>query len=119
MVGMKGREAVEKVLQVEGLSKNFGGVRAVDNLSFDVERGQICAIIGPNGSGKTTCINMITGGSGTNFGPSHVHGPRYHALVEAGNLEVGHYTHISEFEAVEHASRSRPCAGFEVLQDRS
>lgn len=61
VVGMKGREAVEKVLQVEGLSKNFGGVRAVDNLSFDVERGQICAIIGPNGSGKTTCINMITG----------------------------------------------------------
>ncbi|NLA07380.1 MAG: ATP-binding cassette domain-containing protein, partial [Firmicutes bacterium] len=58
---MKGREAVEKVLQVESLSKNFGGVRAVDNLSFDVERGQICAIIGPNGSGKTTCINMITG----------------------------------------------------------
>ena len=58
---MKGREAVDKVLEVVDLSKNFGGVKAVDGLSFSMKPGQICAIIGPNGSGKTTCINMITG----------------------------------------------------------
>jgi branched-chain amino acid transport system ATP-binding protein len=53
--------AVDNILVVDGLSKSFGGVKAVNNLSFNVERGQICAIIGPNGSGKTTCINLITG----------------------------------------------------------
>lgn len=50
-----------KLLEVRGISKHFGGVKAVDELSFDVTRGEIKAVIGPNGSGKTTCINLITG----------------------------------------------------------
>lgn len=49
------------ILDVKHLCKSFGGVRAIDDLSFNVDRGQICAIIGPNGSGKTTTINLITG----------------------------------------------------------
>jgi branched-chain amino acid transport system ATP-binding protein len=49
------------VLSVRGLSKAFGGVRAVDNVSFDVEQGQFLALIGPNGAGKSTCFNMING----------------------------------------------------------
>lgn len=49
------------ILSVNNLSKHFGGVRAVDGLSFDVIKGQICAVIGPNGSGKTTFINTVTG----------------------------------------------------------
>ncbi|MCR4425597.1 MAG: ABC transporter ATP-binding protein, partial [Firmicutes bacterium] len=57
----EGRNAVAAVLQVSNLSRHFGGVRALDDLSFEVGQGQICAIIGPNGSGKTTCINVITG----------------------------------------------------------
>lgn len=52
---------MEPLLEVTNLNKSFGGVRAIDNLSFSVEAGQICAIIGPNGSGKTTFINLITG----------------------------------------------------------
>jgi len=49
------------VLRVEHLSMRFGGLVAVDNLSFDVARGSITALIGPNGAGKTTVFNCITG----------------------------------------------------------
>jgi len=46
---------------VEGLAKHFGGVHAVQGLSFTLSRGEIVGLIGPNGSGKTTTINMVTG----------------------------------------------------------
>ncbi|WML31747.1 ABC transporter ATP-binding protein [Neobacillus sp. OS1-32] len=49
------------ILRVENLTKQFGGVIAVDNVSFEVKEGEILAIIGPNGAGKTTLFNMITG----------------------------------------------------------
>lgn len=49
------------MLQVNNVSKQFGGVKAVDDLSFNVKKGTIHSIIGPNGAGKTTLVNMITG----------------------------------------------------------
>jgi branched-chain amino acid transport system ATP-binding protein len=49
------------VLAVQSLSKAFGGVRAVDNVSFTIARGEFLAMIGPNGAGKSTCFNMING----------------------------------------------------------
>lgn len=48
------------MLEVERLEKRFGGVRAVDGLSFHVDRGEALGIIGPNGAGKTTVFNLIT-----------------------------------------------------------
>ncbi|MHA2115991.1 MAG: ATP-binding cassette domain-containing protein, partial [Candidatus Thorarchaeota archaeon] len=51
----------EFILSTNGLTKNFGGLIAVNGVSLDVERGSIKAIIGPNGSGKTTFFNLITG----------------------------------------------------------
>jgi branched-chain amino acid transport system ATP-binding protein len=49
------------VLEVSGLSKSFGGVHAVREVSFTVARGEFLALIGPNGAGKSTCFNMING----------------------------------------------------------
>ena len=49
------------VLEVRNLGKSFGGVRAVDDVSFEVEAGKLLALIGPNGAGKTTCFNMLNG----------------------------------------------------------
>jgi len=51
----------EPILQVRGLSKTFGGIQALSGVSFDVYPGEILGIIGPNGSGKTTVVNCITG----------------------------------------------------------
>ncbi len=49
------------ILSVEQLRKSFGGLVAVDNISFDVERGVILGLAGPNGAGKTVTINLLTG----------------------------------------------------------
>jgi branched-chain amino acid transport system ATP-binding protein len=49
------------VISVQHLSKVFGGLKAVDDVSFDVEEGQVFTMIGPNGAGKTTLFNVLTG----------------------------------------------------------
>ena len=49
------------LLKIDGLVKNFGGVQAIANLSFEIAEGELLGLIGPNGSGKTTAVNLITG----------------------------------------------------------
>jgi len=49
------------MLEVRGLSKSFGGFRAVNRATLDVNKGEIVAVIGPNGAGKTTLFNLVTG----------------------------------------------------------
>ena len=49
------------LLELEGVTKNFGGLAAVSDFSMDVNEGEIRGLIGPNGAGKTTCYNLITG----------------------------------------------------------
>jgi branched-chain amino acid transport system ATP-binding protein len=51
----------QPVLEARGLEKAFGGVKAVDGVSFIVEAGLLLALIGPNGAGKTTCFNLVNG----------------------------------------------------------
>ena len=49
------------MIQVENLSKSFGPKRAVDDISFEVARGEVLGFLGPNGAGKSTTMRMITG----------------------------------------------------------
>ena len=77
------------ILQVEGLGIAFGGVRAVEDLSFGVEAGAIHAVIGPNGAGKTTLFNMVSGiyrpsGGSIRFAGRDVTGRPPHVLAAQG-----------------------------------
>jgi branched-chain amino acid transport system ATP-binding protein len=51
----------QQFLEIDGLFKDFGGLRAIDNVSFSMQRDQILGLIGPNGAGKTTLVRLITG----------------------------------------------------------
>jgi len=60
-VNMHTRQHDGPILSVRNISKQFGGIRAVNGVSFDVQRGEILGLIGPNGSGKSTLFNCILG----------------------------------------------------------
>ncbi len=64
------------LLTVAGVSKHFRGLKAVDDVSFEVARGEIFAVIGPNGAGKTTLFNMIAGVSACDDGAITFDGAR-------------------------------------------
>jgi branched-chain amino acid transport system ATP-binding protein len=79
----------EYPLQVEGLRKEFGGITAVDDASFRVERGSLTGLIGPNGAGKSTTFNLITGmldpDAGTvTFDGEDITGLEPHAIANRG-----------------------------------
>lgn len=61
MTAAKGNRKMASVLEVTDMTVDFGGLRALDNLSLDIREGEIVALIGPNGAGKTTFFNCITG----------------------------------------------------------
>ncbi len=63
-----------KLLEVYKLSRSFGGITAVDRVSFNLETGQILAMIGPNGAGKSTCFNLINGQLLPNSGRIRING---------------------------------------------
>ncbi len=56
-----GAAAAAPIMTLEGVARSFGGIRAVDDCSFEVQPGLITGLIGPNGAGKTTVFNLITG----------------------------------------------------------
>ncbi len=57
----KGREYMERIIEIEGLCKSFGDVKAVQNLSFQVKKGELFAFLGVNGAGKSTTISILCG----------------------------------------------------------
>jgi branched-chain amino acid transport system ATP-binding protein len=63
-----------KILEVQTLSKYFGGVAALKDVSFDIPEKQICGFIGPNGAGKTTLFSLITGAQRPSSGKVHLRG---------------------------------------------
>lgn len=66
----------EPLLSVRSISKSFRGLRALSEVSFNVEQGHIVALIGPNGAGKTTCFNMIAGAFAIDSGEIRFAGQR-------------------------------------------
>lgn len=70
-------KAFSREMEIEGLSKQFGGVKAVDDVSFILRAGRIRGLIGPNGAGKSTTINLITGFLTPNSG-----------TVQSGDIEL-------------------------------
>jgi len=71
------------ILEIQNLSKNFGGVHAVYNLSFKIRRGELVGLIGPNGAGKTTVFNLISG----------VYPPSQGSIIFQGSDITGMKTH--------------------------
>ena len=55
------RQFNEVLLEVKNVSLSFGGVKALEDISFDIRKGEIRAIIGPNGAGKSSLLNVING----------------------------------------------------------
>ncbi|MCD6508978.1 MAG: ABC transporter ATP-binding protein [Thermoprotei archaeon] len=79
----------EYVLRLREVTKRFGGLKAVDGVSFDVRKGTIVGVIGPNGSGKTTLFNLITGvyrpdGGEIYFEGKPIHGLEPHRIYRMG-----------------------------------
>ena len=77
------------LLLVRDLVKRFGGFRALDGVSFHLDRGEVLGLVGPNGSGKTTCINVISGlhsadGGSVAFEGAALHGVPSHRLARRG-----------------------------------
>jgi branched-chain amino acid transport system ATP-binding protein len=77
------------LLGVEALEKRFSGFRALDGVSFEVRPGEILGLVGPNGSGKTTCINVVTGlyrsdGGTVTFDGKPIDGLPSHRLAHLG-----------------------------------
>jgi branched-chain amino acid transport system ATP-binding protein len=80
---------VMPLLKVEQLEKRFGGFRALDGVSFHLAPGEVLGLVGPNGSGKTTCINVISGlyagdGGQVVFEGQRIDGAKMHKLARRG-----------------------------------
>ena len=103
------------LLQVENITKIFGGLVAIDNLSFSVEQGSIVGLIGPNGAGKTTVFNCITG----NYKPEHgniffqdkdITGHKPHSIVEYGIARTFQSIRLfTDLPAIENVLAGRHC----------
>src|SRR5829696_4987924 len=78
-----------RLLSLDNVSIQFGGLKAVADLSLHVDAGELIGLIGPNGAGKTTVFNLITGvyaptAGNINFAGKHVHGQRPYKITSHG-----------------------------------
>jgi len=106
---------VTAILEVAGVSKRFGGLKAVADVSFEVAAGSVVGLIGPNGAGKTTTFNLITGNhlvdAGTiRFEGQEITGLRPHRIVALGIARTFQNIRLfPQLTAVENALAGRHC----------
>ena len=81
-------------LEVDGLEMRFGGVAALQAVSFAAKRGHITSVIGPNGAGKTTLFNCITGAYRASGGKSCLRGGGPYAAEPLPHRAVGHFAYL-------------------------
>jgi ABC-2 type transport system ATP-binding protein len=76
MVTTRAQDAAEQraLIEIQGLTKRFGAFTAVDNVSFQVQRGEVLGFLGPNGAGKSTTMRMLAGFMIPSAGTARVHG---------------------------------------------
>jgi len=93
------QERAATALRLDRVSKRFGGIRAVDEVSFDVQDNSICGLIGPNGSGKTTLFNLVSGFYKLDrgeiyYGSERIDRLRPHRRVERGIIRTFQITRV-------------------------
>ena len=82
------------MIEVKNLTKQYGSAKAVDNLSFTVERGQIYGFLGPNGAGKSTTMNILTGYIAPSTGEVLINGHNILDEPEAARKCIGYLPEI-------------------------
>jgi len=92
-------KSMDSILNVEGLTKYFGGLAALEDFGLDVKKGEILSLIGPNGAGKTTTFNLITGLESPTRGKITFKGEgiielRPHEIVEKGIARTFQITRV-------------------------
>jgi branched-chain amino acid transport system ATP-binding protein len=104
------------IISVNGLAKNFGGLRAIDGIDLEVDAGEILGIIGPNGSGKTTLLNVVSGFVPPTAGTIHyktqpISGLKPHEIAKLGMVRTFQiasvFGNLTVEENVMHASYLR------------
>src|SRR5207302_7117194 len=94
------------LLEIAGLTKHFGGLTAVADISFGIDKGEIIGLFGPNGSGKTTLLNLIAGLIPASAGRivwkgKNIAGWQAHEIAAAGLVKTRSEEHTSELQSRE------------------
>lgn len=119
--------AAVNLLQTKGLSRDFGGLKAVSAVDFELPQGQIHALIGPNGAGKSTFVGMVAGRIEPSSGEVWFNGQNVTALPAHARIRMGMaytfqitaiYARLSLFENVSLAQRTRVRADVVASLDR-
>lgn len=87
------------MLEIDGLSKRFGGLSALTDVTFGIRQGEVLSVIGPNGAGKTTCLNLITGfyrpsAGKVRYENNDITGGRPHTIARLGLIRTFQKTNV-------------------------